>query len=47
MDFGSENESDTESFSEFADYPSIVNAKRNWKKLYQIVLDKRSEIPLK
>ena len=47
LDFGEQNDSDNEDYSEFAQYPSIVNAKKKWKKLYEIIMDKKSVIPLK
>ena len=58
IDFGDLNESDDDAAifgggtksrrrQWFADYPSIVAAKKKWKKLYEIILDKKSVIPLK
>lgn len=47
MDFGDNNDSDGEDYSEFKDQPSLINAKKKWKKLYEIILDKKTEIPLK
>ena len=45
MDFGDHNESDNEDYGDLN--PTIVSAKKKWKKLYQIVMDKRTQIPLK
>ena len=39
MDFGYQNDSDDEDFGQMEAYPSIVGAKRKWKKLAAIVLD--------
>lgn len=47
LDFGDQNDSDEDDYVEDARYPSIVNAKKKWKKLYEIILDKKSAIPLK
>ena len=47
MDFGDTNESDGEDYSDFKQIRSIVRAKKKWKKLAEIVLDQRTQIPLK
>lgn len=41
MDFGSDNESDQEQYDQDL-LPSVISAKKKWKKLYQIVMDKRT-----
>ena len=45
MDFGQHNDSDCEDYGDLN--PSDVSAKKKWKKLYQIVMDHRTQIPLK
>lgn len=50
LDFGGEhNDSDQEDYSksEFADFPTIISAKKKWKKLFEIIMDKKGAIPLK
>lgn len=47
MDFGDQNDSDQEDYSADAQFPAIVSAKKKWKKLFQIILEKKSFIPLK
>lgn len=47
MDFGDQNESDSDDYGDFKHIPSIVSAKKKWKKLSQIILDQRTQIPLK
>ena len=44
---GSGQDSDNEDYGELNQFPSIVNAKKKWKKVYQIVMDKDKKIPLK
>ena len=42
-----DGDSDDDFDEEFADYPIIAKTAKNWKKLYNIIMDKRTDIPLK
>ena len=39
--------SDDEDYGDLEQYPSIVRARKNWKKIYKIIMDRRTDIPLK
>ena len=48
IDFGDHNYSDDSEYSEdLKQFPSIISAKKKWKKIYQVVMDKKTQIPLK
>ena len=47
MDFGQDIESENDEYEEFKHQPSIIKAKKKWKKIYNIVMDKDKQIPLK
>lgn len=47
MSYDSAGSSDSGDYSEWLQHPSVVKAKRTWKKLFKIILDKRTDIPLK
>ena len=47
MDFGDHSGSDQEVYGDLNLHPTIVSAKRKWKKLSQLILDERTHIPLK
>ena len=40
MDFGGHNESDQEDYGSLD--PSVISARKKWKKLYEIVMDKKT-----
>ena len=41
---GSEAQQD---FAEWSDHPAIMGAKKHWKRLYEAIMDVRTDIPLK
>ena len=47
IDFGFHEDSDDGDFYDINLDPSTVSAKKKWKKLYQVVMDNRTQIPLK
>ena len=48
LDFGGHNDSDDEDYGgDLSGLPTIVAAKKKWKKLYSIIMDRRTQIPLK
>ena len=46
MDYGTHNDSDYEVYDDDLD-PCTVSAKKKWKRLYEIIMDHRTQIPLK
>ena len=46
MDYGNHNDSDNEVYQE-DEYPSIIVAKKRWKKLFAMIMDQRTQIPIK
>ena len=45
--YDSDGDSDQEDYGDLEMFPTIVKAKKTWKKLYKIIMDKRTDIPLK
>ena len=46
MAYSSDGSND-EDYGDLSRYPAIVKAKQSWKKLFKIIMDKRTDIPLK
>ena len=44
---GKDSESDNEDYGDLSMFPDIVKAKKTWKKISKIILDERTDIPLK
>ena len=52
MTFDAESNSDgsnhmSENVNGLEKHPAILKAKKTWKKLFKLILDKRSDVPLK
>lgn len=47
MAFDNSDDSDSEDYSAFKMQPYTVKAKKTWKKLYTLIMDKRTDIPIK
>ena len=49
MDFGNHDESDDDEgkYDEWKAHPAIVNAKKKWMRLFEVIMDHRSQVPLK
>ena len=43
----SAGDSDGEDYGDLEQFPAIVKAKKTWKKLFSVIMDKRIDIPLK
>lgn len=52
MSFDSESDSDadvpqSDNPNDIDNHPTVIKAKKTWKKLFKLIMDKRSDVPLK